>query len=261
LLIGAMNHPKRDVLEEIRWMAGLGLDFIDLSLEPPSSASWRVDPKAIRSAIDEADLRVVGHTAYYLPIESPFESIRKAAVSELVRCAEVFGEVGAKWMNIHPGRYTPMHPRSFFVERDLLSLREICQACCPTGVGIMVENIPGDFNTVHELGELLDPMPELGLHLDIGHCNLDVPENTSDALVRCYGERIKHVHIHDNKGGREDLHLPLGAGTMDWRQHIRVLKQSGYDGTITLEVFSPDHHYLAYSRDLLRRAWDEAPGP
>lgn len=256
MLIGAMNHPKRDVHDEIAWMAEMGLDFVDLTLEPPCAAAWKVDVKRIRNDIDAAGLQVVGHTAYYLPIDSPFEGIRKAAVSELVRCAEIFAEVGAKWMNIHPGRYTPMHPRSYFIERDLLSLREICDACCSTGVGIMVENIPGDFNTPEELGELLDPMPDLGLHLDIGHCNLQVESNTSDALVRRYPDRIKHVHLHDNKGGYKDLHLPLGVGTMDWKGHIRVLKESGYDGAITLEVFSDDPHYLQYSRNLLREFWD-----
>lgn len=256
MLIGAMNHPKRNVIEEIAWMSQLGLGFVDLSLEPPEAAVWNVDAKEIRKAIDDAGLEVVGHTAYYLPIDSPFESVRKAAAHELVRCADVFAEVGAKWMNIHPGRYTPMHPRSYFVERDLITLHEVCEACCSRGVGIMVENIPGDFNTVEELGELLNPMPELGLHLDIGHSNLEVAENTADALIAAYPGRVKHVHLHDNKGGRGDLHLPLGAGTIDWKRHIRTLKESGYDDTITLEVFSPDHHYLAYSRDLLREYWD-----
>jgi hypothetical protein len=42
--------------------------------------------------------------------------------------------------------------------------------------------------------------------------------------------------------------------------HVRRLQSVGYDGTITLEVFSPDRHYLAYSRDLLRRTWDESTG-
>jgi sugar phosphate isomerase/epimerase len=256
MLIGAMNHPKRDVLEEIQWMAELGLDFIDLTLEPPAAASWSVDPKEIRTILGAEGMGVIGHTAYYLPIDSPFEQVRKAAVDELIRCGQAFGEIGAKWMNIHPGRYTPMHPRSYFIERDLLSLREICDSCCPLGVDIMIENIPGDFNTVEELGDLLEPMPELGLHLDIGHANLDVDENTTPAIVGKYGDRIKHVHLHDNKGGDQDLHLSLGAGTMDWKAHVQTLKASGYDETITLEVFAADPHYLAYSRDLLRAAWD-----
>jgi len=42
--------------------------------------------------------------------------------------------------------------------------------------------------------------------------------------------------------------------------HLQLLRSIGYDGTITLEVFSEDKQYLAYSRDLLRKIWDEV-GP
>jgi hypothetical protein len=44
----------------------------------------------------------------------------------------------------------------------------------------------------------------------------------------------------------------------NWPEHIRKLKSSGYDGTITLEEFSPEQEHLLLSRDLLRRWWDEA---
>jgi sugar phosphate isomerase/epimerase len=121
----------------------------------------------------------------------------------------------------------------------------------------MVENLPGDFNTAKELGELLDPLPDLGLHLDVGHANLQVVQSTVEELLASYGSRLRHVHLHDNKGGSADLHLPLGTGTVDVRRAVGLLKRSGYDGTITLEVFTPDPHHLAYSRDLLRRIWEE----
>lgn len=124
------------------------------------------------------------------------------------------------------------------------------------GVGLMVENLPGDFNTVAQMGELLDPLHELGLHLDIGHCNLRVPYNTTEPILEAYGSRLKHVHLHDNKGGSADLHLPLGSGNVDVPRAIAALKRVGFDGTITLEVFTPDRHHLAYSRDVLRRLWD-----
>jgi sugar phosphate isomerase/epimerase len=64
------------------------------------------------------------------------------------------------------------------------------------------------------------------------------------------------VHLSDNFGKREDLHLPLGAGAIDWRNIISMLKNSGYDGTITLEVFSQDRRYLLFSRDKLREIWE-----
>ncbi len=255
--IGSMNHPQREVLEEIRTFAALGLDFIDLTLEPPAAAAWRVDGQRIRRALAEHGLDVVGHTAYYLPLASPFESVRRAAVAEMRRCLEVFAAVGVRWMNLHPDRTPPMHDRTFAIARNLESLGELQETALGHGIGLMIENLPGSYNTPAQLGELLDPLPELGLHLDIGHANLQVAENTTEAILDRFGPRLRHVHLHDNKGGLADLHLPLGTGTVDVPRHVRALKAAGYDGTITLEVFTPDRHHLLYSRDVLRRIWDE----
>lgn len=254
--IGAMNHPRHDVVQEMAWMADMGLDFIDLTLEPPAAATWRVDGKRLLTELEARGLSVVGHTAYYLPIGSPFEEVRRGAVAELRRCLEVFAEVGARWMNIHPDGYAPMHDRTFAIERNVRSLRELMESARRVGIGLMIENLPGDFNTPAQLGDLLDPLPELGLHLDIGHANLRVDHNTTEAILKTYGSRLRHVHLHDNKGGTEDLHLALGGGTMDVAKEVRALKASGYDGTITLEVFATDRSYLRYSRDVLRKLWD-----
>jgi len=261
MLIGAMNHPGRNVIEEITWMVGLELDFIDLTLEPPAAASWRVNAKDIRRALDDFGLEVVGHTAYYLPMASPFEEIRRGVVEELKRCLEQFSAVGAKWMNLHPDRNVPMHDRPFIVERNLLTISELLPVARDCGVGLMIENLPGDWNSVLQLSQLLDPMPELGLHLDIGHANLLTTRNTTDEILRAYGSRLRHLHLHDNKGGAHDLHLPLGAGTIDVAHQIRTVRVTGYDATITLEVFSEDQHYLAHSRDLLRKIWEQAGPP
>jgi hypothetical protein len=40
--------------------------------------------------------------------------------------------------------------------------------------------------------------------------------------------------------------------------HRRELRASGYDETITLEVFARDRQFLAYSRDRLRATGDVA---
>lgn len=261
MLVGAMNHPGHDVIQELTWMATLELDFVDLTLEPPTAASWRVKASDIRRALDDLGLEVVGHTAYYLPMASPFEEVRRAVVEELKRCLDRFSVVGAKWMNLHPDRHVPMHDRAFIVERNIKTIRELLPVCGDCGVGLMIENLPGEWNTVLQLSQLLDPVPELGLHLDIGHANLRVPRNTTDEILRAYGSRLRHVHLHDNKGGDADLHLPLGCGTLNVHHQMELLRATGYDGTITLEVFSEDKHYLAYSRDVLRQVWNEIRTP
>jgi len=255
--IGTMNHPGHDLLEEIHQIAEMELEFIDLTLEPPLTTAQRLNVAAVRAALEKTGLGIVGHTAYYLPLCSPFESLRRAAVEELKLCLEVFAALGAKWMNVHPDRQAPLHDRAFVIETNLRTLKELLPVARALGVGVMIENLPGSFNTVGQLAELLDPLPELGLHLDIGHANLRTVLNTTDQILGVYGPRLRHVHLHDNKGGCSDLHLPLGAGNLDTMHYVRSLQKSGYDGTITLEVFSPDRRYLKYSRDILRHLWYE----
>jgi sugar phosphate isomerase/epimerase len=257
MLIGTMNHPERNVVDEIRWMADLGMDFIDLTLEPPAAPSWSIDVPAIRAALDSAGMKVVGHTAWYLPMASAIPEVQRGAIVELKRCLDRFCEIGVKWMNIHPDRHTPWHSREFYIGRNLDTLHEVHRHAAQCGVGLMVENLPGDYNSARQLGELLDRMPDLGLHLDIGHANLQVPRNTTTEILAAYGGRLRHVHLHDNKGGNADLHLPLGTGTVDLPESLEAVQSCGYDGTITLEVFTPDRHYLTYSRDVLRSAWEQ----
>jgi sugar phosphate isomerase/epimerase len=256
--IGAMNHPAASVAAEIAWMAELKLDFIDLTLEPPGAATWKVNVETLRSLLSEHGLGVVGHTAFYLPIASSFESLRKAAVDELKRAAEIFAKIGAKWMNIHPDGHAPFIDEATVVRRNIQSLVEISSFAKEVGVGIMLENVPGRFNSVAQLTPIFEAVPDLGLHLDIGHSNLAVEHNTAAELIRKFSSRLAHVHLHDNRGGHADLHLALGMGNLDVPLYIRELRESGYDGTITLEVFATDRHFLAYSRDRLRDFWNAA---
>jgi hypothetical protein len=48
------------------------------------------------------------------------------------------------------------------------------------------------------------------------------------------------------------------AGGIEWigRNSFTKLKATGYDGTITLEVFSPQREDLLLSRNSLRGWWD-----
>jgi sugar phosphate isomerase/epimerase len=258
MLIGAMNHPAQPVEDEIARMAALGMQFIDLTLEPPAAASWLVDRESIRAALERSRLGIVGHTAYYLPVASPIPQVRRAAVEEFRRCMEIFASLGAGWMNLHPDRNAPLHGQEFVARMNVESIRELLPLARHLGVGIMIENLPSGFNSVRELAALLDPLPEVGFHLDIGHANLLSEPGNAEELIRVYAPRIRHVHLHDNKLGSADLHLPLGAGKIDIAGQVAALKRSGYDGTITLEVFTPDLHYLGYSAEVLRRMWDAA---
>ena len=254
--IGAMNHPGEPLHREVAWMAELKLDFIDLTLEPPAAATWQINPEEVKRLLADHGLGVIGHTAYYLPIGSSFESLRRAAMDELKRALECFAIIGAKWMNVHPDGHAPFTDETTVVQRNIASLRELVAFAAPLGIGVMLENVPGRFNSVAQLTPIFDAVPQAGLHLDIGHCNLAVARSTAGELIERFARRLAHVHLHDNRGGHADLHLALGMGDIDAPAHVRELRAAGYDGAITLEVFSRDRHYLGYSRDTLRRLWD-----
>jgi sugar phosphate isomerase/epimerase len=259
MLIGAMNHPMRDVVAEIRGFREMGFDFVDLTLEPDRALPNVLDVTSVASALAETGLAAVGHTAWYLPIASPFDRVRQAACDELIHCFDVFAQLGVQRVNVHPDQRVSLYDRDWIVERNADSLRFLAGRATERGLQLMVENIPGLFGQVEVLRRLFEAVPNVAWHLDVGHANLGVPSNVTERLIEGLRDRLVHVHLSDNRGGDADLHLPLGAGTIDWRWVVDVLKQYEYDGTITLEVFSPDVEYLSISRRKLRRLWDLVP--
>ena len=256
--IGMMNNPQLDPLGEVGWCREHHFDFLDLTLEPGAAHPKQVGVKKLHRALQEASLEIIGHTAYYLPWASPFETLRKAALKEMEWALEVFADLGAFRVTVHPDRSIPFafHPDTI-LERNIESLARIEEMAHPLGIQILVENMDRFFNTSEQIRKTLDRMPRLGFHLDVAHANLNVERNRTEEFLKAFRERLVHVHLSDNFGKSDDLHLPLGAGTIPWKKMIPVLKKSGYDGTITLEVFSPDRRYLLFSREKLRELWEK----
>jgi len=81
----------------------------------------------------------------------------------------------------------------------------------------------------------------------LAHIKSKGSKKTLDFIERFY-DRIGHIHANDNFG-KEDNHLPIGTGTIDFLKIIKALKQIGYDETVTFEVFSKDRDYLRISRE------------
>mgnify|MGYP005848497959 CR=1 FL=1 len=257
MLLGAMNNPMQDTVEQIVAFREAGFDFLDLTLEPERARSADLDVYRIRQALAESELGIVGHTAWYLPLASPFDELRAAAIREVERCLEVFAALGATLANVHPDARVPLYDDSWIVARNVDALQHLAERAGHLGLMLMLENLPGLFGRVEVLRPVFEAVPALAFHLDVGHANLLTPTNNSEQLLESFGSRLAHVHLSDNKGGDRDLHLPLGAGQIDWPWVVGLLNRHGYDGTITLEVFSPDPEYLTISGAKFRRLWGQ----
>jgi sugar phosphate isomerase/epimerase len=259
MLVGAMNFPGRSVAKEIHRIAEDGFDFVDLTLEPP--AAWLPDGKEVGRLLGDLGLGAVGHTPYYLPIASTFPELRTAARA-LFRCAlDVFADAGVDKVNVHPDLRLPLHNPEQVRRLNVDALAELAQDAAARGITLMVENMDRLFARVEDFVDLFVKVPELAFHLDVGHANLRLglgEQNHTEELLKAFSDRLVHVHVSDNPGGAEDRHLPLGAGHVDLKRAARLLKEHGYDGTVTLEVFSREREYLRVSRQLWLKWWADA---
>lgn len=258
MLVGAMNFPRRSVLKEVHRIAEDGFDFVDLSLEPPSA--WLPDGKDVGRLLGDLGLFAVGHTAYYLPLASAFPELRVVARDLFRRALDTFADAGVELVNVHPDQRVSMHGIEQVRARNAEAIAGLVHDAAARGITIMVENLDRLFSDVDDLGAIFDSVPDARFHLDVGHANLRLgrgDRNRTPKLLGAFGDRLAHVHVSDNNGGPDDLHLPLGAGTIDWKAAIRALKDHGYDGTVTLEVFSREREHLRTSRRLWLRWWSD----
>lgn len=244
--VGAMNNPRMDLLEEIRWISENGFDFIDLTIEPPGA--YHLDVREVKKALLEYGLEAIGHTNPFLPIIFPIESIREVSLKEFEKYIHIFNEFEIELMNIHPSYRPSFLSDEEKIEANLDFLKKVSDIAMDYGITLMLENFVEPFGTPDDFERLIREIPKLKVHLDVGHCNLKQERNLTGDFFERFGEDIVHVHFSDNWGLKDD-HLPLGCGNIDWEDIIGVLKNYGYDGTITLEIFSSDRDYLLLSRE------------
>jgi len=252
MYLAYMNHPARSILDEARWAAAHGFEALDLTIEGPAALLDSFDPAELRAILDAAGMRVVGHTAWYLPFASPVERVRRAAIEEVAASLPIFAAIGAHLVNVHISRGVPLYGNDDELQRNGASFAELAHLAEPYGIQIVVEHPPSRCFGLTEICTILDADPRLGLHLDVGHAfvaGIDLEQ-----LIDQLGSRLWHVHFSDNRG-QEDDHMPIGAGKIDWQETIRLLKRVGYDDVITLEVFDQDHDFLLLSAQKVRGWW------
>ncbi len=258
-----MNFPVKPLIREIEELARLGFDYIEISMDPPEAppAKIRELKNVVTGAIQKHGLGLIAHMPTFVSIADLCERIRRASVEETVAAVKTASELGIEKVVLHPPPLMGLakFSREKATQYGFSSLRTILGEAKSSNLTVCMENmfprtgsfaIPGEFRT------LLEEFPELSMTLDVGHAFLAGGLRNVLEFISVFGDRIHHVHANDNFG-RVDSHLPVGAGLIDFARIAKELRDSGYDDTMTVEVFSRDREYLRMSRDKLERLWDE----
>jgi sugar phosphate isomerase/epimerase len=140
--------------------------------------------------------------------------------------------LGCRAVVVHPVAFDPVPPDAAARWAALAkSLAEVAPLCRETGVRLALENFPGPtppeyFRTVESF-----PPEVLGCCFDSGHANM---KGDPDLPARM-GERLLIVHLHDNRGEKDDYAIP-GTGTVDWTRALRGLASAGYRRPLNFEI-------------------------
>ncbi|MGD9366454.1 MAG: sugar phosphate isomerase/epimerase family protein [Desulfobacteraceae bacterium] len=257
---GAMNFPVAPVLEEIEALAGLGMDFVELAMDPPEAhfRQLRQQKQAIRNALDRSKLALVCHLPTFVYTAHLTESIRQASLDEVMASLETASELGAEKAVVHPGYIDGLatYVLDYALGLAMDSLEKIRDRARQLGMVLCIENMfprVGPFVEPEDFEAIFQSFPEMKLVLDTGHANIDdrSGRRVIDFIMR-FGDRLEHLHVSDNSGYLDE-HLPLGYGNIEFKAVARALGQTGYDKTITLEIFGEDRTALVKSRRKLEK--------
>ncbi len=258
MLYGAMNFPIRPFLEELVAISGLGFDYLELAMDPPQ-AHYRMihqQKEELLRTLDRCKMGLICHLPTFVSTADLTDSLREASLNEVLESLEVAADLRPLKVVLHPSYIVGL---AVFVmdqarQYALKSLEAIVEKADQLGICLCIENMfPRSHSLVdpEDFVEVFERFSTLKLTLDTGHAHIESKggKKTLDFIERFY-DRIGHIHATDNFG-KEDNHLPIGAGTIDFVKIIKTLKGIGYDETVTLEVFSRDRDYLRISREKL----------
>lgn len=256
---GAMNFPIKPILDEIESVAALGFDYLELAMDPPMAhyTIIREQQNKILKALSRHGLGLVCHLPTFVYTADLTESIRQASLDELLNALGVASEMNAAKVVLHPSVITGL---GIFVKELALkyaheALALVAASADQLDLCLCLENMfprCGFLCAPDEFEAVLQRYPKMKLTLDTAHANIGTKgENRSLEFIQRYADRLGHLHLSDNKGKRDD-HLPMGQGSSDFRSIIQALYHSGYDDTLTLEIFVDDRSSLVAGRNRIQ---------
>ena len=249
--IGSISHIVGEE-SAVELVAMAGFDAWDFSLFD----MWRWDKKNNRAFVSTHPLSSSEYLAFSRRLRrigencgircnqshAPHPSV-PCGIDNLLRSIECTAEVGAEICVIHPdNNSTPEQNAEMY-----LKLLPYAKAC---GVKIATENMwnwnkeldvasPAACSSAESFIAHLKSVddPYFVACLDIGHAEMRGLNSSASEMIYALGDKLCALHIHDNRclPDKDDHLLPFD-GNIDFDKVASFIAQSGYEGTVMLEV-------------------------
>jgi sugar phosphate isomerase/epimerase len=252
-----------------RYVADLGyqgLEIAPFTLAPRVTDVTAERRREVRGQAEDCGLRIIGlhwllARTEGLHLNSADAAVRRRTaeyIVELARCCRDLGGFVLVFGSPAQRRRPPGASKAQAADYALDTLKQAQSALVDCGVVLALEPLSppdADFlNTAAETVELLDRLdaPCFRLHLDVKAMSTE--DVATPELIRRHVSRLEHFHAND-----PNLRGP-GFGATDFKPIQAALRESGYPGWVSVEVFdySPDPETIA--RESLRYLKECEPG-
>jgi sugar phosphate isomerase/epimerase len=178
-----------------------------------------------------------GHFYLSVNIAWPDKAKREKAKEDMKQWCDLFAALDIKAGVLHPGSSTPGFDESYLDELRVEMLEYLLDYSKGAPFTICLENLILEHQTVQSILKLIDSTrggERLGICLDTGHLNMN--GGSTAEFIRETGSRLKALHITDSISSYEDHILPFSAGSVDWAETMKALRETGYSGAFNFEV-------------------------
>jgi sugar phosphate isomerase/epimerase len=158
---------------------------------------------------------------------------RIEAMDEVKRALEIAEQIPFRFLVQHLGIGNESFDEKKF-EAAMTSIEHLRAFAKPLGVRILLENIPNELSTPDRLVEMIRGahFDDVGVCFDFGHAHLMSSVREAFEILRNY---IRSTHVHDNAKDK-DTHLWPGAGTIDWKEAMELLRSAPLTPPVLLEL-------------------------
>jgi sugar phosphate isomerase/epimerase len=247
------NAFKKYSLEEsITEIANIGYEGVEILGDVPHAYPPVFGKEKIQSARDivsEYKIQISNLNAFtlyaitdvYHPswIEND-AALRELRVQHTINCLELARKIGSKNISTEPGGP---------INRDTSGLSQLTKLFIngltrtaaiaeKKRIKILIEPEPNML--IENSGQFLDFIKNINSHyirlnFDIGHfyCVREDPAK----LVYRLADYIEHFHLADIAADRVHNHLIPGHGSIDFRAVFKAIKEIGYKGFVTVELY------------------------
>ncbi len=225
----------------------LGYDKVEIAIEDPKE----IDTKAIKEQLDSFDLEalVCGAFGPTRDLTSDDAKLRETGIAYIETCLDIAKELGASFFAgpmysaVGKARMVSPEQKRKEWERAAEGLRMACELASARGLDIALEPLnrfESDLiNNVDDVLRLIKDIdhPSAKVCLDMFHMNIEEPD-PEDAIVKA-GDKLIHLQVSENYRGTP------GTGSTNWQAYYSGLKKINYQGTVSIESFTPENKELA----------------